>query len=140
MLIRIANREDFDQTASSQSDLGLPCLSGLFWQTTSVQIFRTFTLLHFHWLVIIIIGLDKQKYLHKIVNICLPIVFTICCGCSKEPSYRGGSFEYPQHMFCLRNKIKLFVCYTLLTKGLGNICICITLKDCKENCPHKNIA
>ena len=39
MLVRIANREDPDQTASSeekQSDLGLSCLSRPFWQTTSV--------------------------------------------------------------------------------------------------------
>ena len=25
-------------------------------------------------------------------------------GSSKEPSHRDGSFEYPQHMFWLRNK------------------------------------
>ena len=25
-------------------------------------------------------------------------------GCSKEPSHRDGSFEYPQNMFWLRNK------------------------------------
>ena len=29
MLVRIANREDPDQTAQKQSDLGLPCLSRL---------------------------------------------------------------------------------------------------------------
>ena len=28
----------------------------------------------------------------------------MCFGCSKEPSHRDGSFEYPQHMFWLRNK------------------------------------
>ena len=49
MLVRIANREDPDQTASSetvsevQSDLGLPCLSRLLWQANTVQNFRTFT-------------------------------------------------------------------------------------------------
>ena len=33
ILVRIANREDADQTASSeQSDLGLRCLSRTFWQ------------------------------------------------------------------------------------------------------------
>ena len=34
MLVRIANREDSDQTASleKQSDLCLPCLSRPFWQ------------------------------------------------------------------------------------------------------------
>ena len=28
----------------------------------------------------------------------------MCFGCSKEPSHWDGSFEYPQHMFWLRNK------------------------------------
>ena len=28
----------------------------------------------------------------------------MCFGCSKEPSHRDGSFEYPQHMFWFRNK------------------------------------
>ena len=40
----------------------------------------------------------------KIVNIFLPISLNMCFGCSKEPSHRDGSFEYPQHMFWLRNK------------------------------------
>ena len=46
MLVRIANRDDPDQTASSeavmkQSDLGLLCLSRPFKQTTCVLKFRT---------------------------------------------------------------------------------------------------
>ena len=28
----------------------------------------------------------------------------MCFGCLKEPSHWDGSFEYPQHMFWLRNK------------------------------------
>ena len=32
-------------------------------------------------------GLDKQKFQHLIVNIFLPITFSICFGCSKEPSH-----------------------------------------------------
>ena len=40
----------------------------------------------------------------KIVNIFLSISFSICFGCSKEPSHRDGSFEYPKHMFWKRNK------------------------------------
>ena len=28
--------------------------------------------------------------------------------CSKEPSHRDGSFEYPQHMFWMRNKENKF--------------------------------
>ena len=44
IFVRIANREDTDQTASKKrSDLGLPCLSRLLWQATSVRKFRTFT-------------------------------------------------------------------------------------------------
>ena len=27
----------------------------------------------------------------------------MCFGCSKEPSHRAGSFEYPHHMFLSRN-------------------------------------
>ena len=47
---RIANREDPDQTASS--DLGLHCLSRPFGQATSIQIFRTFTIhtVHVTWI------------------------------------------------------------------------------------------
>ena len=43
--------------------------------------------------------------------------FNMCFGCSKEPSHRDGSFEYPQHMFWLRNK-KIIFSYTLLSGGL----------------------
>ena len=45
----------------------------------------------------------------NIVNISLPITFHICFGCSKEPSQRDGSFEYPQHIFRLRNKTNIFL-------------------------------
>ena len=41
LLVRIANREDPDQTASS--GLGLPCLSRPFEQITIVRNLRTFT-------------------------------------------------------------------------------------------------
>ena len=41
---------------------------------------------------------------HKFVNIFLTISLNICFVCSKEPSHRDGSFEYPQHMFWLKNK------------------------------------
>ena len=39
----------------------------------------------------------------------------MCFGYSKEPSHRDGSFEYPQHMFWLRNKK---ISYALLSGGL----------------------
>ena len=58
-------------------------------------------------------GLDKQNMKSKIVNNFLPISFNICFGCSKEPSHLDGSFEYPQHMFWLRNKKINFLVRTL---------------------------
>ena len=35
-------------------------------------------------------------------------------GCSKDPSQRDGSFEYPQHMFYLRNKKNNILLRTLI--------------------------
>ena len=63
--------------------------------------------------------LINKKVQRKIVNIFLPIIFSICLGCSKElvsltrcicfkcseePSHSDSYFEYPQHMFVMRNK------------------------------------
>ena len=48
----------------------------------------------------------------KIVIIFLPISLNICFGCSKETSRRDSSFEYPQHMFWLRNKKNNFLVHT----------------------------
>ena len=56
----------------------------------------------------------NKKIQHKIVNIFLSIIFSICFGCSKEPSHWDGSFEYPQHIFWLRNKIVRKVKVTLV--------------------------
>ena len=39
-----------------------------------------------HPTVTIYTGLDNKKFHRKIVNIFLPIIFSICFGCSKEPS------------------------------------------------------
>ena len=59
-------------------------------------------------------GLDINKHFQrKNVNIFLPINFNIFFGCSKEPSHLDRSFEYPQHMFCLRNKKIKFSLHTL---------------------------
>ena len=44
----------------------------------------------------------------------LLISLDICFGRSKEPSHRDGSFEYPQHMFWLRNKKNNFLVHTLI--------------------------
>ena len=38
------------------------------------------------------------------MNIFLSIDFNMCFECSKELSHGDGSFEYPQHMFCIRDK------------------------------------
>ena len=35
-------------------------------------------------------------------------------GCSKEPSHWDGSFEYPQHMYWMRNKENNFPIHTLI--------------------------
>ena len=63
-------------------------------------------------------GLDKQKFMPKIVNIFLPISFNLCFGCSKEPSHSDGYFEYLQHIFWLRNKKVKFLLYTLTERLL----------------------
>ena len=39
--------------------------------------------------------LISKNFQRKIVNIFLPIIFSICFGCSKETSHGDGSFEYP---------------------------------------------
>ena len=53
--------------------------------------------------------------MRKIAIIFLSISLNMCFGCSKEPSHpdRDGSFEYPQHMFWLRNKKNNFQLHTL---------------------------
>ena len=51
-----------------------------------------------------IISADEQKIEHKILNILLSIGLSICLRCSEELSHWDDSFEYPQHMFWLRNK------------------------------------
>ena len=38
----------------------------------------------------------------------------MCFGYTKEPSHRDSSFEYPQHMFSLRNKNYDFPLNTLI--------------------------
>ena len=55
----------------------------------------------------------NRNFQHKIVNIFLPIIVSLCYRCSKEPSHRDGSFENPQHMFWLRNKKVVFLLRTL---------------------------
>ena len=47
---------------------------------------------------------SSKNFECKVWNIFIFISFSIWLGCSKELSDWKGSFEYPQHMFWLRNK------------------------------------
>ena len=58
--------------------------------------------------------LADTKCATKIALVSLPINLNMCFGCSKEPSHGEGSFEFPQHMFWLRNKKTIFQ-YVLLS-------------------------
>ena len=53
--------------------------------------------------------LINKYFQRKIVNIFLTIIFSIYFGSSKESSHWDGSFEYPQHIFWLRNKKIIFL-------------------------------
>ena len=52
--------------------------------------------------------------MRKIEIIFLSISLYMCFGWSKEPSHWESSFEYPQHMFWLRNKKNNFQLGTLI--------------------------
>ena len=60
----------------------------------------------------------RKCYKCKIANIFLPIHWNLSFGCSKEPSHWDGSFEYPQHMFWMRNKVNSFPIRTLIWKSV----------------------
>ena len=62
----------------------------------------------------------KTFYELKIVTIFLPINLNMCFGCSKEQSNWDGSFEYPQHMFWMRNKENSFPIHTLIWRPDNN--------------------
>ena len=82
---------------------------------------KTFTVMHnrvfeksdtllFVLLACIILYIDGIKFKCSVLSIGL----NMCFGCSKEPSHRDSSFEYPQHMFWLRNKKNNFQLRTLI--------------------------
>ena len=93
-----------------------------FWSSQLIRIHTVFP----HWLKmhaigqgrgkkLTFIGPDRQKvFSKKILNAVLPINFNICFGRSKELSQRDSSFEYPQHMFWLRNKKIIFWSHALI--------------------------
>ena len=58
-----------------------------------------------------------------IAIIFLSISLNMCFVCSKEPSHRDGSFEYPQNMFWMRNKDNIFPIHTLIWRP---VCIYYT--------------
>ena len=62
------------------------------------------------------IGLVKQIFLLRKIAIFFffSISLNMCFGCSKGPSHPGSSFEYPQHMFWLRNNKNNFQLHTLI--------------------------
>ena len=59
-------------------------------------------------------GIIRKFYERKIVIIFLPTNLNICFGCSKELSHCDGTFEYPQHMFWMRNKENSYPIHTLI--------------------------
>ena len=65
------------------------------------------------------------KIFEKILSGGLEVSFSICFGCSKEPSNQDSSFEYPQHMFWLRNKKNNFQLRTLIwgPRNMKNKCV-----------------
>ena len=48
------------------------------------------------------------------MSVFLPINLIVCFRCSKGPSHLDGSFEYPQHMFWVRNEENRFPVRTLI--------------------------
>ena len=48
------------------------------------------------------VGPPDQSAYWKIISLFL--IQNICCGYSKEPSQRDGSFEHPKHMFKIMGK------------------------------------
>ena len=59
-------------------------------------------------------GQLSKNNLLKIGIIFLSISVIMCFGYSKEASHQDGSFEYPQHMFWLKNKKNNFQVRTLI--------------------------
>ena len=51
-------------------------------------------------------GQLSKHFQRKMLIIVLSISLNMCFGYAKEPSHWDGSFEYPQHMFWVRNKKK----------------------------------
>ena len=62
----------------------------------TVNLFRHPTLIeHRHYSYHGSTGLENKNYQNEIVNIVLPIIYSICLGCSKESSHSDSSFCVP---------------------------------------------
>ena len=74
----------------------------------------------------------QKKIQRKIVNIFLSISMNMCYGCSKGSSHREGSFEYPQHIFWLRNMKYNFQLHTLIWGPAlwENLTLCLNYYCC----------
>ena len=60
----------------------------------------------------------------------LSFALNMCFGCSNERSHWDGSFEYPQHMFWMRNKKNNFqVCILYLEVCYGVVQVRNTTSD-----------
>ena len=56
----------------------------------------------------------NKNFQHTVLSNFLPISFNIWFGCSKGlGAHWDGSFEYPQHMFWMRNKKSIILVSTL---------------------------
>ena len=65
------------------------------------------------------------------------VSFSICFWCLKEPYHLDGSFEYPQHMFWLRNKKKIYFCTHSYTPVAPlNVKNLIKHSKCENFFPH----
>ena len=56
----------------------------------------------------------RAPFQRKTAIIFLSISLKMCSGCSKEQSHGDDSFEYPHHMFWLRNKKTNFLLSSLI--------------------------
>ena len=118
MLVRIANREDPDQTASSEvadlaPELDLEQMTIMYMSIGAIYLTRI--LLIAKELLNKIKTVPQFTHIHqfskvfecKNVNIFLSISFEICFHCSKEPLDETVLLS-TNNMFCLRNKKIIF--------------------------------
>ena len=74
-----------------------------------------------HWMPLAKGQLSKNN-LRKIEIIFLSISLNMCFGCSKEPSHRDGSFEYPQQKIRKNNfQLRTLIWRPALSSGLTHM-------------------